>query len=197
MKKLEGRLKAETYELAVKESRATRVQEWAVMLAFVLIVTPIELAIFIQKMLNYKTYTDHYPLFDVLLLVRSLTKAAIDSFVFFVFMRSFRYFIDMKKVALIEKYGKEEGRLTGYNRFIISSAYVLFALNSMNSLLSVTLWAVYHSSIVPDNSPNLDDYNYWYKVCFRTFKWLVNFMTFLALLHLFHYQGARTRQSMY
>lgn len=187
MKKLEGRLKSENYELAVKEARITRVQEWVVMLAFIFVVTPIELGIFIQKMLNYKTYTDNYPLVDALLIVRSLAKAAIDSFVFFVFMRSFRYFVEMKRVALIEKYGKDEGRLTGYNRFIITSAYVLFAVNSINSILSVSLWAVYHSSIVQNDSPNIDDYHYWYKVSFRTFKWIVNFMTFLALLHLFHY----------
>ena len=167
------------------------------MLLFIIIVTPIDLAILIQKMLNYKTYTDHYGLFDGLLLVRSLTKTAIDSFTFLVFIRSFRYFVYMKKVALVEKYGPEEGLLTGYNRFIITFAYILYGLNAMNSILSVTLWSVYHSSIVADDSPNLDDYNFWYKVCFRTFRYIVNFMTYLALLHLFHYQGARTRQSMY
>ena len=56
---------------------------------------------------------------------------------------------------------------------------------------------MYHSSLVDAASPNLPDYDFLYKVCFRTFKWIVDFLTFLAVLHLFHYQGARTKQSMY
>ena len=136
-------------------------------------------------------------MFNAVILIRSIAKALIDTFMFFVFLRAFVLLVEMKKHALIEKYGNVEGQLSGYNRFIIVSTYVLFGLNVFSSLLSITYWSVYHSSLVDENDPALPTYTYWYKICFRTFTWIVNFMTFIAVLHLFHYQGARTRQSMY
>ena len=52
MKKLEDRLKAETYEHAVKAHRVTKMQEIAVMSIFILIVTPAELSIYFEKMVS-------------------------------------------------------------------------------------------------------------------------------------------------
>ncbi len=131
IKKLEGRFRADTYEQALKAVKVTKIQEFIVLAIFILIVTPAELGLVIQQIYDEKVIFRHPGIFDGIIIVRSIAKTLIDSFMFYSFMRAFVILVEKKKEFLIDRYGPIEGQLTTYNRFIITSTYVLFGLNAV------------------------------------------------------------------
>lgn len=80
---------------------------------------------------------------------------------------------------------------------VINFTIFLWLINALMSLISITLFSIYHSSLVDDDGPDIGVWDEIYKICFRTYTWTVNFITSMGLLYLFHYQGMRTKKSMY
>lgn len=189
MRRLEGRLKSESFKQSKKTERTTKIQKVVVMSIFILIIIPVELSIYATKMFGDSFYDNNATLFDTLLLLRSVSKLLIDGFMFTIFLRAFIFLVNQKHKAQKERYGSENGRLSTYNLFVIRSALVLFFFNAISSILSIFFWSIYHSSLVVENSPDFDNIDLWYRICFRTYTWSVNFFTSIALLHLFHFQG--------
>jgi hypothetical protein len=182
---------SESYTEHSKLRRKTLIAEIIVMSVFILIITPAELSIYIVN-IYWPGYQELHPLsFDILLLVRSILKLAVDGYMFFVFISTMGYLVIRKRTAL--KAIDESLELNSHNRFIINFTVFLWLVNVLSSLLSIVLFSLYHSSLVQEDDPNFEIWDDVYKISFRTYLWTINFLTSLALLYLFHYQGSRIK----
>jgi hypothetical protein len=120
-----------------------------------------------------------------MLLVRSVLKLGVDAFMFVAFIMSFNYLVYLKKTAL--KMMDDGLELSPRNKVVINYTIFLWAINGVSSLISIVLFSLYHSSLVDEDSPNIEEWDEAYKICFRTFTWSVNFLTSLGLLYLFYF----------
>lgn len=159
--------------------------KWACFSVFGLIIVPIELALYLFNIYDPEAYARNIKIFDVLLIIRSLLKALIDSYLFSQFIIALVFFYRKKKEAMeeIERKSRSIVRFSGYNKFIIVFTVAAWVLNIVNSVLSIIFWPLYHSSVLNEDPR----YNFMYKFCFRTYSWTISFMTLMGLLTLFHH----------
>ncbi len=93
MRHLEDKLKSETFEENIMKSKVTRRWKLLVYSAFLIICSSSAFGLYLTKMINMQAYRDNQRLFDVVLVVRGITKIVIDSYMCQMFARSFSYFI--------------------------------------------------------------------------------------------------------
>ncbi len=93
MRHLEDKLKSETFEENITNSKMTRRRKLLVYSAFLLIIVSSAFGLYLTKMINIQAYRDNQRLFDVVLVVRGITKIVIDSYMCQMFARSFSHFI--------------------------------------------------------------------------------------------------------
>lgn len=97
MKKMEDKLKSETYEEHKRMMKKTKLVKWIVMSTFIIVIAPLEMSIYLFKIIDYRLFDDKIAIFNIVLFIRSLLKLIVDSYMYFEFFRVFRYFIDKKK----------------------------------------------------------------------------------------------------
>lgn len=93
MRHLEDKLKSDTFEENLKKSKVTRRLELLVYSSFLLIIVSSAFGLYLTKMISMQAYRDNQRFFDVVLVVRGITKIVIDSCMCQIFARSFNYFI--------------------------------------------------------------------------------------------------------
>ena len=93
MRHLEDKLKSDTFEENLKKSKVTRRMELLVYSAFLLIIVSSAFGLYLTKMISMQAYRDNQKFFDIVLVVRGITKIGIDSWMCQIFARSFSYFI--------------------------------------------------------------------------------------------------------
>ena len=82
MRHLEDKLKSETFEENIKKSKVTRRMKLIVYSAFLLIIVSSAFALYITKMISMQAYRDNQIFFDVVLILRGVTKIVIDTYMF-------------------------------------------------------------------------------------------------------------------
>ena len=144
-------------------------------------------AIYITRMISMPAYKEVAIVFDILLVIRGLTKIGIDIYLFGTFLQVFRYFIEKKRQQSIAQYNSSE--LSGYNQMIIYWTYFLFWLNVLSSALIAVVWGIFQSSFVQFSDAKKDPF---FRITMQPVTWMINFLTCTGLLYLFHFQGRKT-----
>jgi len=108
---------------------------------------------YITKLINVNIYKDHILAFDILMISRSIIKAAVDYYMLSQFIKIFYFFCSMKLKAYKHKKG-EETELSFYNKMIIYMTIFLWFLNCINSLIVTVVWGYFQTSFV-QNDPEL------------------------------------------
>lgn len=79
--------------------------------------------------------------------------------------------------------------LSYYNYMVIYSTLFLWILNMFFSFSVAVIWTIFQLSIV-QNDPQKRA-SAFFRIIMQPMTWLINFLTVLGLLYLFHYQGVR------
>jgi len=82
MRQLEDKLKSETFEENIKKSKVTRRMKLIVYSAFLLIIVSSAFGLYITKMISMQAYRDNQIFFDIVLILRGVTKIVIDAYMF-------------------------------------------------------------------------------------------------------------------
>jgi hypothetical protein len=97
MKKLEDTLKSESLEENLWRAKRTSRCRAIVFILFLVVIVASANVLYLTKMIDRDTYNEYITAFDVMLAVRCLTKVAIDGYMFTQFIKTFYFFIAMKR----------------------------------------------------------------------------------------------------
>ena len=188
MKRLQDTLTSQTLKDNLAKAKKTSFYRWLVFSVFLLVIVSSANALYLTKMTSNDTYLQYQTMFDIVLIVRGISKILIDIYMFSQFYSTFFFFVTIKKQVLIKAYGPKV-ELTPFNQLIIYVTMLLWALNILFSLTVSVVWGLFQSSIV-QNSPDLKANSY-FRIILQPVTWIIYFMTLIGLLYLFHYQGVR------
>jgi len=93
------------------------------------------------------------------------------------------FFIKIKKKHMRRK------ALTPRHKIVVYAIWLIFTLNIILSLNVSVLWSLYQSSLF-QNDPALLN-RIWVRIVMQPVTWILNFVTLLGLLALFHHQGVK------
>ena len=147
MKKLAEILKSDSFEESLAQRRRTRRAKIIVYSLFLIVIVASANILYITKMINKNAYTENIYLFDVMLIIRCVTKLSIDIYMFHQFIVLFRFFCALKLKALKKLYGKKV-ELSPQNLMIIYFTIFIWILNCFYSFSVSVVWSYYQSSLV-------------------------------------------------
>lgn len=205
MKHLQDKLQSDSLEDLKWCNKQTLRYKSLVILGFLLVIVPSAVVIYATKIISKDFYNDNIGAFDFILGVRSLTKLVTDIYMFTLFIKTFFFFVDKKRESLRMQWEKgvdpneNDGKrrliptpnLSCFNKFVIAYTVFVWLLNVLSSLIVITIFSIYHSSLNEDDVSFITS-EMIYILTLRTLTWIINFFTIMGLLYLFYYQGMRT-----